>query len=220
MILLWGTNTRLTNRHLWPVIERARANGARLVVIDPIRTITADEADQFVQPLPGTDMAMVLAMMQVIIDEGLVDNEWIAEHTLGFDELAAHVADWPPEWAAAECGVDAEVIAALAREYATTRPAAIRTLIGAEHHENGAMFYRTLACLPALTGAWRDRGGGLMRSVGSWQDQLIDDAALSRPDLLAGRAAAHAQHEPARRDPARRAAAGAGDDRVELATRS
>ena len=187
LILVWGSNTRLTNRHLWPVIERARANGARLVVIDPIRTLTADEADQFIQPLPGTDTAMVLAMMQVIIDEGLVDKEWIAEHTLGFDELAAHVADWSPERAAAECGVDAEVIAALAREYATTRPAAIRTLIGAEHHEHGAMFYRSLACLPALTGAWRDRGGGLMRSVGSWQGQLVDGAALGRPDLLAGR---------------------------------
>ena len=152
LILIWGTNTRLTNRHLWPVIERARANGARIIVIDPIRTLTADEADQFVQPLPGTDVAMMLAMMQVIIDEGLTDTEWIAEHTLGFDELAAHVADWTPERAAAECGVDADVIRQLARAYATTRPAAIRTLIGAEHHEHGAMFYRTVACLPALTG--------------------------------------------------------------------
>ena len=187
LILLWGTNTRLTNRHLWPVIERARADGARIVVIDPIRTMTAEEADQFVQPLPGTDVAMMLAMMHVIIGEGLTDADWIAEHTLGFDELAEHVADWTPERAAAECGVDADVIRGLAREYATTRPAAIRTLIGAEHHEHGAMFYRTLACLPALTGAWRDRGGGLMRSVGSWQDLLVDGAALSRPDLLAGR---------------------------------
>ena len=101
LILLWGTNTRLTNRHLWPVIERARANGARIVVIDPIRTMTAEEADQFVQPLPGTDVAMMLAMMHVIIGEGLTDADWIAEHTLGFDELAAHVADWTPERAAA-----------------------------------------------------------------------------------------------------------------------
>ncbi len=187
LIVLWGTNTRLTNRHLWPVIERARANGARLVVIDPIRTITADEADQFVQPLPGTDIAMMLAMMHVIVRDGLTDAVWVAEHTLGFDELAAHVAGCTPEWAAAECGVPAGVIEALAGEYATTRPAAIRTLIGAEHHENGAMFYRTLACLPALVGAWRDRGGGLFRSVGSWQERHIDDDRLSRPDLLAGR---------------------------------
>jgi anaerobic selenocysteine-containing dehydrogenase len=187
LILIWGSNTKLTNRHLWPVIEKARANGAKLVVIDPIRTLTADDCDQFVQPLPGTDIAMMLAMMHVIIRDELIDHGWVAAHTLGFDELAASVADATPEWAARQCGIDAAVIEALAHEYATTRPAAIRTLIGAEHHENGAMFYRTLACLPALTGAWRDRGGGLFRSVGSWQDEIIDEAVLARPDLLAGR---------------------------------
>jgi anaerobic selenocysteine-containing dehydrogenase len=187
LILLWATNTRLTNRHLWPVIERARANGAKVVVIDPIRTITAEAADQFVQPRPGTDIAMMLAMMHVIITEGLVDQEWVDAHTLGFEELAEAVADWTPERAAAACGVDADVITALAREYATTTPSAIRSLIGAEHHENGAMFYRTIVCLPALTGAWRHRGGGFFRSVGSWQDALVDDAVLGRPDLLAGR---------------------------------
>jgi anaerobic selenocysteine-containing dehydrogenase len=187
LILIWGSNTKLTNRHLWPVIEKARANGAKLVVIDPIRTLTADDCDQFVQPLPGTDIAMMLAMMHVIIRDELIDHEWVAAHTLGFDELAASVADATPEWAAGQCGIDADVIEALARDYAVTRPAAIRTLIGAEHHENGAMFYRTLACLPALTGAWRDRGGGLFRSVGSWQDAVVDDAVLARPDLLAGR---------------------------------
>jgi anaerobic selenocysteine-containing dehydrogenase len=187
LIILWATNTRLTNRHLWPVIERARARGAKLVVIDPIRTVTADEADQFVQPLPGTDIAMMLAMMHVIIGEALIDDEWVADHTLGFDELATQVATATPEWASEQCGVPSEVITRLAREYATIRPAAIRTLIGAEHHENGAMFYRTLACLPALTGSWRERGGGLMRSVGGWQDALVDEAAFTRPDLLAGR---------------------------------
>jgi anaerobic selenocysteine-containing dehydrogenase len=187
LIVLWATNTKLTNRHLWPVIDKARANGARVVVIDPIRTVTADEADQFIQPLPGTDIALMLAVMHVIIRDDLLDRDWVDAHTLGFDELAASVADAAPEWAAAACGVDADVIETFAREYATTRPAAIRTLIGAEHHENGAMFYRTMACLPALTGAWRDRGGGVFRSVGSWQDRLVDEAALARPDLLAGR---------------------------------
>jgi anaerobic selenocysteine-containing dehydrogenase len=187
LILVWGSNTKLTNRHLWPVIEKARANGAKLVVIDPIRTLTADDCDQFIQPLPGTDIAMMLAMMHVIIRDDLIDHEWVAAHTLGFDELAASVADATPAWAAEQCDIEADVIEALAHEYAATRPAAIRTLIGAEHHENGAMFYRTLACLPALTGAWRDRGGGLFRSVGSWQDAIVDEAVLARPDLLAGR---------------------------------
>ncbi|MCU0261094.1 MAG: molybdopterin oxidoreductase family protein [Ilumatobacteraceae bacterium] len=192
LVLLWGTNTRLTNRHLWPFIEQARANGARIVVIDPIRTLTAEgldpsRGDRFVQPLPGTDTAMVLAMMHVLIRDDLVDHDWVAAHTVGFDELAAHVADWTPERAAAITGVDADVITELARDYGTTRPAMIRTLIGAEHHENGAMFFRTLSCLPALTGSWRERGGGYARSVGSWQDQLVDDHAVHRPDLLAGR---------------------------------
>ena len=188
LILLWGTNTRLTNRHLWPTIETARARGARLVVIDPIRTVTAeaiDEArgDRFIQPLPGTDIAMMLAMMHVIIRDDLTNDEWIAEHTVGFDELRAAVADWTPERAARITGIDAAVIEQLAIDYATVRPTAIRTLIGAEHHENGAMFFRTLGCLPALTGAWAERGGGIAKSVGSYADALIDVRALFRPDL-------------------------------------
>ncbi len=156
-------------------------------MIDPIRTLTADDCDQFIQPLPGTDIALMLAMMHVIIRDDLLDREWVDAHTLGFGELAASVADSTPAWAAQQCGVEASVIAALAHDYATMAPAGIRTLIGAEHHENGAMFFRTLACLPALTGAWRHRGGGVFKSVGSWQDALVDDDALGRPDLLAGR---------------------------------
>ena len=183
LILIWGTNTKLTNRHLWPTIEAARSRGARLVVIDPLRTITAAEADWFLQPRPGTDVALMLAMMHVIIRDGLHDADYVEQHTFGFDELAIHVKDCTPQWAAAETGLAAADIEQLATEYATTRPAAIRTLIGAEHHEQGAMLYRTMACLPALTGAWRDLGGGLFRSVGSWQDQLVDWGALARPDL-------------------------------------
>ena len=207
LIVLWGTNTRLTNRHLWPTIEAARADGARIVVIDPIRTLTAEavdpaRGDRFIQPLPGTDTAMLLAMMHVIIRDGLTDDEWIAAHTTGFDELRDAVADWTPERAAEVCGVDADVIETLAIDIATTRPTALRTLIGPEHHENGAMFFRTLACLPALTGAWRDRGGGYSRSVGFWTERQIDHDALSRPDLIptdaAGNAPRTRQHESPR----------------------
>jgi anaerobic selenocysteine-containing dehydrogenase len=184
LILIWGSNTRLTNRHLWPTIEAARAAGAKVVVIDPIRTLTAEAADEFVQPLPGTDIALLLAMMHVLVRDGLVDQDYVDEHTVGFPALADHVGDWTPERAAAICGVDAATIEALARDWGTIRPAAIRTLIGAEHHENGAMFHRTLAVLPALVGAWQDRGGGLARSVGSWQESLLDEDALFRPDLV------------------------------------
>lgn len=178
LIVLWGTNTKLTNRHLWPTIEKARANGARVVVIDPMRTATAQAADWFIQPLPGTDIALMLAMMHVLIRDGLVDRDWVDAHTLGFDELATHVADWTPERAGVATGLDVGTITAFAREYGTTRPVAIRCLIGAEHHTNGAMHYRTLAVLPALVGAWRDRGGGYSRSVGIWQDELIDEPYL------------------------------------------
>jgi anaerobic selenocysteine-containing dehydrogenase len=188
LILIWGTNTRLTNRHLWPTIEAAHAAGAKVVVIDPLRTVTAEAADQFIQPLPGTDIALMLAMMHVLVRDGLVDRDWVRDHTIGFDQLAEHVADWTPERAGAVCGLDPAVIEQLAGEFGRVRPVAIRTLIGAEHHENGAMFFRALAVLPALVGAWRDRGGGLSRSVGIYQDDVIDEAALNRPDLLAGRA--------------------------------
>ena len=146
---------------------------------------------------------MMLAMMHVIIRDGLTDDEWIADHTIGFDELRDAVADWTPDRAAAtSAGVDAEVIEALAIDIATTRPTALRTLIGPEHHENGAMFFRTLACLPALTGAWRDRGGGYSRSVGFWTERQIDHrrALPSRPDpdRRRRRPAPHGQHEPPR----------------------
>lgn len=186
LIVLWGTNTRLTNRHLWPFIETARSNGARIVVIDPIRTVTADavdaeRGDRFIQPLPGTDVAMMMAMIHVIIRDDLVDHEWVERYTVGFDQLTAEAEGWTPERAAVECGVDAGEIEALARDIATTRPTALRTLIGAEHHEYGAMFFRTLACLPALTGAWRDLGGGFSRSVGHWTESQIDWDSFQLP---------------------------------------
>ncbi len=189
LIVLWATNTRLTNRHLWPTIQTARENGARIVVIDPIRTLTAeavdaDVGDRFIQPLPGTDIAMMLAIMHVIIERDLHDGAWVDAHTTGFDELREAVTEWTPARAASVTGVDATVIEELAVDIATTRPTAIRTLVGAEHHENGAMFFRTLACLPALTGAWRDRGGGFSRSVGFWTEGQIDMHALTRPDLI------------------------------------
>ena len=188
LVILWGTNTRLTNRHLWPFVEEARANGARIVVVDPIRTLTAESADWFLQPLPGTDVALMLGMMHVLVRDDLVDHEWIAAHTDGFDELAAHVQHWTPQRSAETCGLTVDDVEQLAHMYGSIRPSLIRTLIGAEHHEHGAMFFRALTCLPALVGAWRDRGGGFARSVGTWSNAVTDLAALTRPDLLGGRA--------------------------------
>lgn len=187
LILLWGTNTRLTNRHLWPFVEEARSSGARVVVIDPIRTLTAQAADQFIQPLPGTDVALMLGMMHVLIRDDMVDHDYVRDYTEGFDELAVHVRAWTPERAAGICGIETSVVEQLARDYGTTRPSFIRTLIGAEHREQGAMFFRTLSCLPLLTGSWRERGGGYARSVGSYNAVDIDDSVFDVPELEAGR---------------------------------
>ncbi len=182
LVILWGTNTKLTNRHLWPFVQEARDQGAQVVVIDPIRTATAQAADWFIQPLPGTDVALMLAMMHVLIRDDLIDHGYIDAYTVGFDELTARAAEWTPNRAATVCGITGDEIERLATAYGTTRPAFIRTLIGAEHHENGAMFFRTLACLPALTGSWKERGGGLARSVGSWAETMVDDSVFDPPN--------------------------------------
>jgi anaerobic selenocysteine-containing dehydrogenase len=180
-IVLWGTNTRLTNRHLWPFIDEARKAGAEVVVIDPIRTMTADSADWFIQPLPGTDVAFMLAIMNVLIRDGLVDRDYVDRHANGYDDLVKRAGEWPPERAATVCGIDQDEIERFARAYGTRRPTFIRTLIGAEHRERGAMFYRTLACLPVLTGAWKERGGGLSRSVGVWSEEQSNDSVFDVP---------------------------------------
>jgi anaerobic selenocysteine-containing dehydrogenase len=174
-VVLWGTNTRLTNRHLWPFVEEARAAGAKVVVIDPIRTITAGSADWFIQPLPGTDVALMLALMHVLIRDDLIDHEYVRAHSVGFEQLAERVAEWTPERGGEVCGLDPSEIESLAAAYGSATRSFIRTLIGAEHHENGAMFFRTLACLPVLTGAWRHLGGGLSRSVGVWSEMAVDE---------------------------------------------
>jgi anaerobic selenocysteine-containing dehydrogenase len=180
-IVLWGTNTRLTNRHLWPFVEEARRAGAEVVVIDPIKSITAASADWFIQPLPGTDVAFMLAAMNVLVRDSLVDRDYVDRHANGYDDLIERVGEWPPARAAAICGIDQDEIERFARAYGTRRPTFIRTLIGAEHRERGAMFYRTLACLPVLTGAWRDRGGGLSRSVGVWSEDQANDSVFDVP---------------------------------------
>ncbi len=191
LILLWGTNTKLTNRHLWPFIEEARSAGARVVVIDPIRTATAEDADWFVQPLPGTDAALALGMMHVLVRDGHVDRDYADRYTSGYEQLVERVAEWTPERAASVTGLAAGDIEELATEYGSTQPSVIRTLIGAEHREHGAMLFRTLACLPLLTGAWRYRGGGLTRSSSGWFGATIDREGLGA--LSSGTAAGTAR---------------------------
>jgi anaerobic selenocysteine-containing dehydrogenase len=181
LIVLWGTNTIVTNLHQWPIVQAARKAGARVVVIDPLRTRTAASADWHVRPLPGTDAALALGLMNVIVAEGLVDGDYVERYTEGFDQLEGELRAWPPARAAEVTGVPAAEIVALAREYATTRPAAIRRLIGIEHHLEGARMVRTIACLPALVGAWRDRGGGILGPTAWAAWSPLDQDALAGP---------------------------------------
>ena len=199
-IILWGTNTRLTNRHLWPTINEAQKRGAKVIVIDPIKTITADKADQHIQPLPGTDVAMLLAIINVLIADDLLDHEYIAAHALGFDELAAHVADKTPEWAAPLCGVDADVIGELARSIGQIRATMIRGLIGVEHHFSGPTMYRLSAMIPVLTGSHKVLGGGFARSVGAWAE--VDDVDTGAVSGLASVVAPDAGQRRSFRQPA------------------
>ncbi|MFP5264228.1 MAG: molybdopterin-dependent oxidoreductase [Blastocatellia bacterium] len=184
LIVLWGTNTLSSNIHLWPEIKEALQNGARLIGIDPYRNHTLDHCHQLIQLQPGTDGAFALAVMNVILSEGLEDRDYVERHTVGFEELKGRAAEFPPSRAAAACGVTEEEIINFAREYATTRPAAIRINYGLQRHAGGGMAVRAICCLPALTGAWRDAGGGVLLSTGGMFP--FNEAALHRPDLIRG----------------------------------
>ena len=162
-IILWACNMLSTNAHMWPFVEAAQRAGAKIVVIDPVRTATAKLADQHIRIRPGTDTALALALMNVIIAEGLTDADYVAQHTTGFDELREHVTQYTPEFAAEATGVPADVIRALARGYATSQPSAIRIGVGIERSAGGGQLVRALTCLPALVGAWRRPGGGILQ---------------------------------------------------------
>lgn len=182
LIVVWGLNAVSSNTHQVPILREARRRGATVVVVDPYRNATARLADWHISPRPGTDTALVLGMMHVILAEGLQDQAYIDQHTVGFADLASRVREWRPERAAAVTGLDAGEIRRFARVYATTQPAVLRTGYGMQRQTNGGTAIRAVACLPALTGAWRHRGGGfLLSNSGSYG---FDMAALHRPDLM------------------------------------
>lgn len=181
-IIAWGANVHGNNIHLWPMIEEARRNGAKLIVIDPFKTRTAKLADWHIAINPGTDTALALGMMHVILRDSLEDRGYIAANTHGFEELKQRAAEYTPERVAAWTGISAEDIERLAREYATTPPAVIRMNYGIQRNENGGTAARTVAMLPALIGAWKHLGGGLQLSTSgafAW-----DKATIDRPDLM------------------------------------
>ncbi|MCL4402851.1 MAG: molybdopterin-dependent oxidoreductase, partial [Acidobacteria bacterium] len=181
LILAWGANVLGTNAHLWPFIVEARRNGARFYTIDPRRNRTGAAADRHFFINPGSDAALALGMMHVITAGKLHDADYVARHTSGFEALGERVKAYPPERASALTGIPREDIVALAREYATTRPAAIRLNYGMQRSERGAMAVRTISLLPALTGSWKDPGGGLQLSTS--QAFHLNRTGLERPDL-------------------------------------
>jgi len=186
LILIWGSNSIASNLHFWTFAQAAKRNGAKLVCIDPRRTETADKCHQHIALLPGSDGALALALMQQLITQGWLDEDYIERHVDGFDALRDKALAWPPARAAEVCGVPAEVIAALARDYAMTKPAAIRLNYGMQRVKGGGNAVRLIALLPCLTGAWKQRGGGLLLSASGWL-KAFRNPALERPDLLAGR---------------------------------
>ena len=189
LILIWGSNPIASNLHFWRHAQEAKRHGARLICIDPRRSETAEKCHEHIALLPGTDAALALALMHELIQHNWLDHDYLAQHTLGWDLMRARALQWPPERAAAVCGIAPEQIRALAQVYGACRgtagPAAIRLNYGMQRVRGGGNAVRLIAALPALIGAWRHRAGGmLLSSSGSFP---VNRAVLQRPDLLAGR---------------------------------
>jgi anaerobic selenocysteine-containing dehydrogenase len=181
LILLWGTNTLTANPHLWPFVLEARERGARVIAIDPIRTRTAAQADEWIAIRPGTDAALALGMMHVLFERGLEDAAYLDAYTLGADQLRARAREYSPERVAAITGVPVETIVSLGERYGRSKAAFIRVNYGLQRHRGGGMAVRTIACLPAVTGHWRRAGGGVQLS--SSANFSFDKRALERADV-------------------------------------
>jgi anaerobic selenocysteine-containing dehydrogenase len=181
LIIAWGANVLATNVHLWPFIVEARRNGARFYTIDPVRNRTGKLADKHFAIYPGSDLALALGLMHVIIGEKLHDAGYVAEFTNGFEALAERAREYPPERVQALTGIPQEDVVILAREYATTRPAAIRLNYGIQRSDRGGAATRAIAALPALVGSWREVGGGLQLSTS--QAFQLNKAGLEIPEL-------------------------------------
>jgi anaerobic selenocysteine-containing dehydrogenase len=182
LVVLWGINAAYSTINVMTLVKQARARGAYVIAIDPYRTPTAQQADEHLMVRPGTDGALALAMMHVLVAEDRIDHDYVARATVGFEQLARHVQDWPPARVASITGVPAETIVAFARRYGSTPAAYVRIGIGISRHDNGGMTCRTLACLPALTGAYAHPHGGALLSSGGAAGLAL--GVLERPDLL------------------------------------
>lgn len=185
LIVIWGSNSIASNLHFWTFANAAKRNGAKLVCIDPRKTETADKCHQHIALLPGTDGALALGLMRELVVNDWLDHDYIERHTEGWPALRERAMTWTPERTAETCGISADEVRGLARDYGTTTPAAIRLNYGMQRVRGGGNAVRLVAILPCLTGAWRQRAGGLLLSASGWFHP--DKAALQRPELLAGR---------------------------------
>lgn len=185
LIVFWGANAIASNLHLWSRAQEARRRGAKLIAIDPYRSLTADKCDQHIALMPGTDGAFALGVIHVLVGEGWLDREYIERHTLGFEALAERVRAFDPDRVARLCRIHADEVVGFARDYWSARPAAIRLNYGVQRTHGGGNAVRAIASLPALAGHWRDPAGGVLLSTSGAYP--VDEAALYRPDLLAGR---------------------------------
>ena len=185
LILIWGSNSIGSNVHFWRLAQEAKRQGAKLVCIDPRKTETADKCQVHLALRPGTDAALALALMHELIVHDWLDHDYIAQHTSGWGALRERALQWPPERAAQVCGLELAQITELARDWGQTQPASIRLNYGMQRVRGGGNAVRAIACLPALTGAWRHRAGGLLLS--SSGHFPVRRAALQRPDLLGAR---------------------------------
>jgi anaerobic selenocysteine-containing dehydrogenase len=181
-IINWGSNTSVTNSHLWSLMVRARKEGAKIVTIDPFRSRTAARSDWWLAPRPGTDAALALGVMHVLFRDGLTDEDYLTRYCLGADRLRERVREYPPEKVADICGLPVADVERLAHEYGSTRPALIRLNYGLQRHGGGGMAVRTICCLPAVVGAWRDAGGGALLSTSMLYP--FNGKALERPELI------------------------------------
>ena len=181
-IVLWACNSVSTNLHHWHIVKEAQKLGAKVVVIDSYKSRTAKEADWHIAPKPGTDGALAMAMIHTIIEEGLVDQDYVANYAIGYEDLAERAKNRTPEWAENITGIPANDIRIFAREYASTQPAAIRLGVALERNYGGGQTIRAVTCLPALTGAWRHVGGGALQFP-VWEHPYKFDV-ICRPDLI------------------------------------
>src|SRR5262245_57515376 len=190
LVVLWGANPLVTHHHIWKFVAAARREGAHVVAIDPVRTRTADHVDEHLAPRPGTDAALALGLLHVVVARGAEDRAFIEAHTLGWDTFRERILAYPPARVAEITGLPADRIAALGERLAAARPTAIRIGPGMQRHAGGGMAVRAITCIPGVTGDWRYPGGGAAYDTrsffkGNWPALWRDDLRPPNTRVLA-----------------------------------